>query len=215
MRNQTLSDKLEASRLLICNSQEADVAPLLANVGVNTDYITDGQNLYQETIQLFEAQQKEYQEQHLAFDEFHLAKDELQEKRRKTLKLVNILARNDRDLQQRLKIPFSQIGTLDKWIDESIAFYNRLLNEPEFVGKLERFKYDTVAIQADIASFEELKELRNKAVAEKGQAQEATRLRNTKLDELDDYTRELKGIASLALETKPQLLEKLGIVVRS
>jgi hypothetical protein len=49
----------------------------------------------------------------------------------------------------------------------------------------------------------------------RGQAQEATRLRNEKLDELNDYTTELKAIAELALEGQPQLLEKLGIVVRS
>lgn len=36
-------------------------------------------------------------------------------------------------------------------------------------------------------------------------------LRNEKLDELDDYCTELKAVAEIALEEKPQLLEKFDI----
>ena len=39
------------------------------------------------------------------------------------------------------------------------------------------------------------------------------RLKNEKLDELDDYCTKLKAIAEVALEKKPQPLEQLGIVV--
>lgn len=52
-------------------------------------------------------------------------------------------------------------------------------------------------------------------MSEKGEAQEATRARNEKLEELDDYCSELKAISRMALDAQPQLLEKLGILVRS
>lgn len=55
----------------------------------------------------------------------------------------------------------------------------------------------------------------NEAMSEKGQAQEATRLRNVKMEELEDYCYELKTIAALELEDQSQLLEMLGILVRS
>ena len=61
----------------------------------------------------------------------------------------------------------------------------------------------------------ELRQLRSKALVEKGQAQEATRLRNQKLEELEDYCRLLKTLAALALQDRPQLMESLGILVRS
>lgn len=52
-------------------------------------------------------------------------------------------------------------------------------------------------------------------MSEKGEAQEATRARNEKLEALDDYCTELKAIARMALEEQPQLMEKLGVLVRS
>ncbi len=52
-------------------------------------------------------------------------------------------------------------------------------------------------------------------IREKGEAQEATRLRNEKLDALDDYCTDLQTLAEIALEEQPQLMEKLGILVRS
>lgn len=51
-------------------------------------------------------------------------------------------------------------------------------------------------------------------MAEKGQSQVATRLRNQKMEELEDYCYELKTIATIALEDKSQLLEVLGVLVR-
>ena len=75
--------------------------------------------------------------------------------------------------------------------------------------------YVSKSWNAEKTAIDNLKQLRNQAVVEKGQAQEATRLRNEKLDELDDYCTELKVVAEIALEEQPQLLEKLGIVVPS
>ncbi len=61
----------------------------------------------------------------------------------------------------------------------------------------------------------DLKILRIDALKEKKQAQEATRLRNEKLDALDHYCTDLQTLAKIALEEQPQLMEKLGILVRS
>jgi len=60
-----------------------------------------------------------------------------------------------------------------------------------------------------------LKLLRNEAMFEKGESQEATRLRNKKMEELEVYSHELRSIAKIALMQKSQLLEVLGILVRS
>ena len=80
---------------------------------------------------------------------------------------------------------------------------------------MESFKVTVEQLNAEKTAIENLKQLRNEVTIEKGQAQEATRLRNEKLDELDNYAIELKAVAEIALEKQPQLLEKLGIVVRS
>lgn len=211
----TLSDKLESSRLLIFNSGDADVAALLNKMGVNAAYIDEGKALYEETLNLVSQQKKEYQEQSLAYDKFYVEKDLAEENYENMLKLVKVLSRSDKDLQNRLGLEKAKVYAIEQWINTAIDFYNRLLNESAFLAKLKRFKITPDQIKAEKTAVENLKELRNKAVLEKGQAQEATRLRNEKLDALDDYCTELKVIAEIALGKRPQLLEKLGIVVAS
>jgi hypothetical protein len=215
MPRQTLTQKLEAARLLIFNSRTPEIAPLLNTIGIDTAYLDQGETLYYETVRLVDNQKDEQQEQSLAFDTFYLAKDDAEADFKRTLKLVKVLSRNDTDLQNRIGIPRGSINAIEAWIESTINFYNRLLNETAFLTSLARFQITPERLITEKAAIENLRVLRNKTTAEKGQAQEATRLRNEKLDELNNYTTELKAIAELALENQPQLLENLGIVVRS
>lgn len=215
MATKTLADKLESSRVLIFNSRDAEVAALLNKMGIDTAYIEVGEALYNETMILFDQQKKEYQEQSLAYDKFYLEKDDAETGFNRTLKLVKVLSRNDADLQNRLGLQDGKVYAIEQWIETATDFYNRLLNEPGFMASLARFKVTPGKLNAEKTAIDDLKDLRNQAVIEKGQAQEATRLRNEKLDQLEDYCTELKAIAEIALEEKPQLLEKLGILVRS
>ncbi len=50
---------------------------------------------------------------------------------------------------------------------------------------------------------------------ERGEAQEATLLRDAKLDELDQWVSDYKKIAQVAVSDSPQQLEQLGWVVAS
>jgi len=215
MRPTTLADKLESYRLLIFNSKDAEVKPLLNAIGVDNAYITQGIALYTETTDLVDTQKKEYQEQSLAYDNYFVAKDAADDNYTRTYKLVKVMSRNDKDLQNRLKIGSEKSTAIEGWIEDGIDFYNLLQNETAFLAPLVKFKLTANRINAEAKALQDLKTLRNQATQEKGQAQEATRLRNENLDDLADYCTELKALAQLALESQPQLLEKLGVLVRS
>jgi hypothetical protein len=215
MANKTLTEKLESHRLLIFNSSDPQVASLLHTMGIDAGYIKQGQELYNKTMQLVSQQKKEYQEQSLAFDKFHVEKDEATASFNRTFKLIRVLSRNDKNLQDRLKLHNGKAYAIEEWIENSMDFYNRLKNETDFLAKIAKFKITAARINTEMKRIEDLKQLRNQEILEKGQAQEATRLRNEKLEELDDYCAELKAISRMALEEQSQLLEKLGIVVPS
>jgi len=215
MKSQKLSNKLESYRLLVFNSRDAQIAPLLNSLGVNADYLDQGEAFYNQTIQLVDQQKKEYQDQSLAYDSFYVEKDEAESNHHRTYKLVKVLSRNDNDLQNRLGLQNGKVYAIEEWIDNAIDFYNRLQNENDFLATLAKFRITRNRLNAESKALEDLKILRNQVTLEKGQAQEATRLRNEKLDALADYCTELKAIAEIALESQPQLLEKLGILVRS
>lgn len=211
----SLSDKMQNFRTLIFNSKDPEIATKLEEEGIDADYLAVGEALYTETEELVEKQKKEYQESDAAYDNFYLAKDEAKTKFKKTFKVVDVTSRKDENLRNRLKLSVAIPYAIEAWISYTANFYNALLNETDFVTKISKFKITTDRLNAEKAAIEELKSLRDAAKKEEGEAQEATRARNAKLEELDDYCDELKVFAELALEDEPQLLEKLGIFVRS
>ena len=215
MPRQTLTQKLESARLLVFNSKDAEVALLLDAMGIDTAYIDAGEALYNETMQLVDTQKKEYQEQSLAYDKFYLEKDDAEANFNRTLKLVKVLSRNDKDLQNRLGLQSGAVYAIESWIESSVDFYNRLLNEPDFLAKLGNFKVTTDQLNAEKAAIENLKQLRNEATAEKGQAQEATRLRNEKLDELNGLHNRAKSNCRISSRRTTTIVRKTRYVVRS
>ena len=210
----SMADKLRTYRILINNSEDPAIATLLLPYGIDADEISRGKQLYSETEALFKKQKKEYQEQELAFDEYTLAKDNVQNMFNKTLKLTKLSSRKDPDLQNRLKLTTGIAKAIERWIESALALYDRLENEPAFVATLANRGITPETLAAENEAVKNLKVLRDKATAEKGEAQEATRLRNQKLEELQDYCFELREIATIAVGNNSQLLEKLGIIVK-
>lgn len=215
MGRKTIAQAMEEKRVLIFNSSKPEVASLLGSMGVDEPYLKTGQNIYNSVVKLSEEQKKEKQEESLAYDKYFELKQDCESLSRRIFKLVKMASRSDLDLQNRLRLFVPKAYAIEEWIKQTLEFYNNILNETAFLAIIARFGINAKSLNAAKRDLESLKALRNEAISEKGQAQEATRLRNEKMDELEDYSYELKTIASIALEDKPQLLEMLGIIVPS
>ncbi|MBI9067515.1 MAG: hypothetical protein JEZ09_09510 [Salinivirgaceae bacterium] len=215
MARKTIAQTLEEQRVLIFNSSKPEIAPLLLAMGIDADYLKLGENIYNTVVNLSATQKKEQQEESLAFDTYQELKGDCKATASKNYKIIKMASRNDKDLQNRLKIYAPKETAIDEWIKQTIELYNLALNELAFLAIIARFGITTETLNQNKADLESLKTLHSEAFSEKGQAQEATRLRNEKMDELEDYCYELKTIATIALAGQPQLLEMLGIVVRS
>lgn len=216
MKPKTFSQKLEDCRILIYNSSNAEIAPYLAVIGIDEEYLSTGKSLYQEVVDASASQKKEYQEQALAYDVYFEKKENCEKSYKRNLNIVKVLARDDKDLQNRLSLSDRLIHRrVTDWIIGTIEFYDRLAVETDFMSRLAITKITSEKILADQQAILDLNVLRNNAISEKGEAQEATRLRNDKMEALEDYCYELKNLAKIALEDKPQYLEILGILVRS
>ncbi len=60
----------------------------------------------------------------------------------------------------------------------------------------------------------ELETARAEYLKEKGESQEATKIKDAAFAKMDDWMSEFYAVARIALEDKPQLLEALGKVVK-
>ena len=94
-----------------------------------------------------------------------------------------------------------------------------LLHEPAHHARPDRrhdpIRYTQAKLEAEAALVEAVVAASAAQDKERGEAQEATQLRDAKLDELDRWVSDYKAIATVALDELPQRLEQLGWVVAS
>jgi hypothetical protein len=214
MARETMAKKMAKQRLLIFNSQDPEIFPYLNSMGIDNDHIENGKQLFNNVTELEQNQKKEYQAQDLAYDNYQGAKENCENFYKKTLKIVKMASRADSNLQDRIKIKIARERSIEAWIRQAVEFYNLLLNETSFLENIAKYGLTVEKLTTQKDDIATLQNIRNEAMSGKGQAQEATSLRDKKIEELDDYCYELKTIVTIALEEHPQLLEKLGIIVK-
>ena len=72
------------------------------------------------------------------------------------------------------------------------------------------FGYDRAKLEAQQTLVQTVYDKDNTQESHKGEAQQVTKTRDAKLDDLAQWVADLKVIAQVALEDNPQWLEKLG-----
>ena len=100
--------------------------------------------------------------------------------------------------------------TLSGWLEQAVAFYTNLVGDADLMAAMGNFGYDQARLQAEGALVQAVVEANLAQEKEKGEAQDATKQRDAKLDEMDVWMSDFKAIAQVALEKNPQWLEKLG-----
>ncbi len=131
------------------------------------------------------------------------------------LKIARVAFKNNAGIITELALNGSRKESFSGWLLQAKQFYTNSLTNPiilkEFQqygitkAKLEGFQAETNAVES--ASLAQEKE--------KGNAQNATKVRDKAINELSDWLSDFIAIARIALEAEPQLLESLGILERS
>jgi hypothetical protein len=98
---------------------------------------------------------------------------------------------------------------------EARILYANLLNNPDALSVMAGFGYTPDRLNRELANVNEVENLHSKQLSEKGGAQQATLERDAAFDALYKWYGDFRAIARIALFDKPQLLEALGIKVKS
>ena len=85
----------------------------------------------------------------------------------------------------------------------------------EYAKVLKGYQLPLSELTQNQASIEALIALRNRRIRMKGEAEEATHNRNLRIQALRAWLKEFYGIARIALQDSPQLMEVLGVMVKS
>ncbi len=214
--NTTEKQQLETYRIALENVTAQPVIKQEMNeLGYDEEKITEGKQLYQQTLNIWGNTQTEHEEQSLAYIQFDTQRKELGQQYRKHRKRAKVVFRKDTEALQRLFLT----GILDRtyltWLETIKNFYKALENNTQYKQELLKFKITEEELQKTTEKIQKLEQSRANYIKEKGESQEATQQKDQAMATLSQWMRDFYAIAEIALEEQPQLLEALNKVVKS
>ena len=187
----------------------------LAPFSYTREKILQGRTLWNKANILVVVQVKEYGDQYAATQSGKTQWSESYANYMIVLKVARVAFKGDVGALATILATGSRSKSLSGWLRESRVFYTNLLNNPDYVSRMEEFGFTSEKLINDLHLVEEVEKLHQQQLKEIGEAQQATINRDKALDELYEWYSDFRAIARIALYETPQLLEGLGISVKS
>ncbi|MFO8010266.1 MAG: hypothetical protein R6U89_05565 [Dehalococcoidia bacterium] len=189
---------------------DPDIQAALAPYGYDEARLQEGKDLFSEGRELAVKQQSEYGQQYGSTESLYNSWEEANKSYMNCLKVARIALRDYTAAEAALMLSGDRKNSFSGWHEQAQTFYGNLLGTPEYLEEMARFGYTQESICAEASLVQAVIEANLEQEARKGLAQDATRSRDDKMDELDQWMSDFKTIAIMALEPDSQTLEKLG-----
>jgi len=210
---QSIDGRLTAAQIAIENAlSDNKVQSFLSVYGYDAAKIGEGKTLFETARQLQQQQKAEYGDQYAATDAFKAKLDEAKTEYMRFLKVARVALKNDYAAFKTLELGGIRKHSLTGWIGQARTFYINALEDAGVMAKLNNFGISQEKLEAGKTMVDETEAANISQKKETGEAQQATKDRDEAIDNLDEWMSDFFAIARVALEEKPQYLEKLGIV---
>lgn len=199
--------------------QNLDADPVLADAlaayGYDAERLREGASRLDAARSAQRAYVQAYGAQHHAVDVFRAAFDAARTTYMRHLKVARIALRGQSAAREALKLGGDRANAFAAWMEQARALYTNAPTMPAVMTALARFNVTSDDLSDAADTLEALMERHVAKEAAKGAAQASTARRDAALDALGTWMRDFRAIARIALDDRPQHLEKIGIVVPS
>jgi hypothetical protein len=214
--NKDIDRKLLEAQVAINNARtDGEIKQYLTEYGYDEARLAAGKSLLNSASQLHQTQKRVYAEKVGASKDFSDSRKEANGVYINLIKLSRIALQEDYAAYLKLGLAGGRKTNLSGWLVQARQFYDNALKDTATMAKLKKFGGTQAKIEAGKALIETVERKKQEKEIESGEAQQATVERDMAVEELQQWMRNFKAIARIALEDKPQLLEKLGILIRS
>jgi hypothetical protein len=209
------ADTLELYRVALENAEtQSEIATVMAELGYDSAKITEGKNLLTETRSSYDFNKTEDDETSAAYADFSSKKSQLEDTYSIHRKKAKVVFRNDSLIADKLAISGALPRTYITWLEAAKKFYSVATSDDSIQSKLARLKIAIEDLTAGGTLISEVEAARAEYLKEKGESQDATKLKDAAFAKVDDWMSEFYAVARIGLEDNPQLLEALGKTVR-
>lgn len=195
------------------NSEE--IMSCLENYGYSIERInSEGIQPLADVNRLFAMQQKEYGEQYDANAAAMQLVDVVRTEYMEHLRIGRIALKGFPGALHSVSASGSRSRSITGFLKEARGFYINMLDQPRLQEAMARFNVSAEKLEAGLRRVEEVEKAYQAFLKEKGEAQDATIVRDTAFDQLYGWYSDFRAIARIALAGRPQLLEQMGFVVK-
>lgn len=184
----------------------------LALYGYDRKKVLEGKALYEKMKLLENTMKQEKGAQLKTTDELHAAFDQAYRQYIKHVKIARMAIPHNRELWRILDLSGERKRTISGWLYQAETFYMNLYH---IESAMANFGVTSEELSQAQAMMEAVAAARVKQFGDISEAQLAKKERDNALGALNDWYRKFIIIAKVALDNNPQMLEALGIMVRS
>jgi hypothetical protein len=201
---------------ILDNSQAPPIQDAMATVGYDEAAFQRGQALRDAFAAALQARQSEYGEQITATEALNDAWDAFHSQTYMPhVTIARLVFDDSSGTIRRLGIDGIRPEAFDAYLQEAQRFYTTIAGDADVQAALAERGVDEAAVtqaQADLDQLEALDQTQEREIAE---AQQATRARNDARRAFADWLADYQKFARVALAAQPELLEQLGLTIRS
>lgn len=207
---------LEKSRTAITNVEaNPTIKAALAEYGMGDEPLTVGRNLYNSTQSIWDNNIKEDAESIEAGIIYRTTYNELQALFKVHRDKALIFFKQRPELLVKLGVKGNFPRKYNDFFDKVRLFYTSIKNDAALQSEMDRIKVTVDIVDECLALLDELLSKRSHFDKELAESQDMTKSKNAALLALKEWMDDFYAIAKVALYDQPQLLEALGIFVRS
>lgn len=216
MNNESIAERLNQAQVALDNAQNhPEVGPLLAAYGYDAAKLQAGRAKYDQAHALHQAQKEEYAQQHEATRSLQAKWDTANSEYMRLVKVGRVAFQTQGLILEKLGLLGRRKESLSGWLDQASVFFNEALADQSVIAGYAAYGIAEQRLQDARDLYRDVETANTEQEKEKGEAQQSTKDRDKALDDLGGFIADLRKIARIALEGRPQLLEMLEIFVRS
>ena len=173
------AEALEQYRVAFENiGNQTEIATIMADFGYNETLLTEGKTLLTKTRQAFDFNKKEDDETSEAYKNFTELKENLAKTYTLHRKKGKVIFRKEPTTLSKLALTGSLPTAYIKWLETVKKFYTVASSDSYIQSKLVRLKITTEEINGTIELITNLELARAEYLREKGESQDATKLKD-------------------------------------
>jgi len=207
---------LEKTRTAITNAETNPVIKAaLAEYGMGDEPMAIGRQLYNDTQNIWDSNIKEDAESLESGILYRATYDELQASFKVHRDKALIYFKHRPELLVKLGVKGYFPRKYNDFFDKVRLFYTTIKNDADLQLEMDKIKLTVDVVDECLSLLEELLTKRSHFDKELAESQDMTKNKNAALLALKEWMDDFYAIAKVALYDKPQLLEALGVFVRS